>query len=205
MCAGVVVLLELIQCSRVDRADLGAHLVHGRIGSEPGDDLGHPVRAIILHPKFGLALNELGVLYLKRGDLDRAEEAFVKVIQLSPDAPEPILNYGICLLQQKKFAQAETQLREALKKNEHAFTAHMYLGITLISFRRYTEAEDALRKSIALGGPKASKAHYYLGGVYWETGRLKEAADELEVYLQLEPKAANAERVRATIKSLRGT
>ncbi len=165
----------------------------------------HLRRATALHPNFGLALNELGVLYLKRGDLDRAEEVFVKVIHLSPDAPEPILNYGICLLQKKKFAQAETQLREALKKNERAFTAHMYLGITLISFRRYTEAEDALRKSIALGGPKASKAHYYLGGVYWETGRLKEAADELEVYLQLEPKAANAERVRATIKSLRGT
>ena len=164
----------------------------------------HLRRAVALHPNFGLALNELGVQYLKRGELDRAEEVFVKVIQLSPEAPEPKLNYGICLLQQKKFAQAETQLREALKKNEHSFTAHMYLGITLISFKKYTEAEDALRKSIALGGPKASKAHYYLGGVYWETGRLKEAADELEVYLQLEPKAANAERVRATIKSLRG-
>jgi Tfp pilus assembly protein PilF len=126
------------------------------------------------------------------------------VIQLSPEAAEPKLNYGICLLQQKKFTAAEVQLRDAVKKNEHSFTARMYLGITLISFKNYADAETELRKSIALGGPKASKAHYYLGGVYWETGRLKEAADELEVYLQLEPKAANAERVRATIKNLRG-
>lgn len=164
----------------------------------------HFRRAIALHPNFGLALNELGVQYLKRGELDRAEETLVKVIQLSPDAPEPRLNYGICLLQQKKFVEAETQLRESVKRNEHAFTAHLYLGITLISFKKYTEAESELRRSISLGGPKASKAHYYLGGVYWETGRLKEAADELEVYLQLEPKATNAERVRATIKNLRG-
>jgi Flp pilus assembly protein TadD len=164
----------------------------------------HLRRAVALHPNFGLALNELGVQYLKRGELDKAEEVLVKVIHLSPDAPEPSLNYGICLLQKKKFAQAEVQLRDAVKKNEHAFTAHMYLGITLISFKRYTEAETSLRKSIELGGPKASKAHYYLGGVYWETGRLKEAADELDVYLQLEPKAANADRVRATIKNLRG-
>jgi tetratricopeptide (TPR) repeat protein len=79
----------------------------------------------------------------------------------------------------------------------------MYLGITLIPSKRYTEAESALKKAITLGGPKASKAHYYLGGVYWQTGRFKEAADELERFLQLEPKAANAERVRATIKDLR--
>lgn len=164
----------------------------------------HLRRAVALYPNFGLALNELGVQYLKRGDLDKAEEVLVKVIQLSPDAAEPRLNYGICLLQQKKFTAAEVQLREAVKKNDYAFTAHLYLGITLISFKNYGEAETELRKSIALGGPKASKAHYYLGGVYWETGRLKEAADELEVYLQLEPKAANAERVRATIKNLRG-
>jgi Flp pilus assembly protein TadD len=160
-------------------------------------------RAIGLYPDFGLALNELGVQYLKRGDLDLAEEALAKVIRLSPDAPEPSLNYGICLLQKKKFAEAETQLRDAVKKNEHAFTAHLYLGITLISFKRYTEAESELRKAIVLGGPKASQAHYYLGGVYWQTGSFRQAADELERFLQLEPKAANAERIRATIKNLR--
>lgn len=160
-------------------------------------------RAIALYPNFGLALNELGVQFLKRGDLDLAEEALAKVIRLSPDAPEPSLNYGICLLQKKKFAEAEVQLRDAVKKNEHAFTAHLYLGITLIPFKKYTEAETALKKAITLGGPKASQAHYYLGGVYWQTGSFKEAADELERYLQLEPKAANAERIRATIKNLR--
>jgi Flp pilus assembly protein TadD len=160
-------------------------------------------RAVDLHPNFGLALNELGVQYLKRGDLDKAEEALLKVMRLSPDAPEPSLNYGICLLQKKKFAEAETQLRDAVKKNEHAFTAHLYLGITLLPSKRYTEAETELRKAITLGGPKASQAHYYLGGVYWQTGNFQQAADELERFLQLEPKAVNAEKIRNTIKSLR--
>ncbi len=160
-------------------------------------------RAVALYPRFGLALNELGVQYLKRGELDNAEEVLGKVIRLSPDAPEPSLNYGICLLQKKKFAEAEAQLREAVKKNENAFTAHLYLGITLIPFKKYTEAEIALKKAITLGGPKASQAHYYLGGVYWQAGSFQQAADELERYLQLEPKAANAERIRATIKDLR--
>jgi Flp pilus assembly protein TadD len=160
-------------------------------------------RAIALHPNFGLALNELGVQYLKRGELDKAAEAFTKVLQLSPDAPEPSLNYGIVLLNQKKFADAETQLRAAAKVNGNSFAAHQYFGIALIYVKNYPEAETELRRAIDLGGPKASQAHYYLGGLYWKTGNFRQAADELDTYLKLEPKAANADKVRTTVKELR--
>lgn len=160
-------------------------------------------RAVALHPNFGLALNELGVQYMKRGELDKAAEVLSKVIKLSPDAPEPSLNYGICLLQQKKFAEAEAQLREAVKRNDTAYTAHLYFGITLIYVKNYPEAEVELQRAVTLGGLKAAQAHYYLGGLYWQTGKHKQAADELENYLKLEPKAANAEKVRTTVKELR--
>ncbi|HEU4797264.1 MAG TPA: tetratricopeptide repeat protein, partial [Pyrinomonadaceae bacterium] len=160
-------------------------------------------RAVALHANFGLALNELGVQYLKRGELDKAADAFTKVLQLAPDAPEPSLNYGIVLLNQKKFAEAETQLRSAVKVNGNSFTAHQYFGIALIYVKNYTEAEAELRRAIELGGAKASQAHYYLGGLYWRTGNFRQAADELDTYLKLEPKAANADKVRTTVKELR--
>jgi Flp pilus assembly protein TadD len=160
-------------------------------------------KALALHSRFGLALNELGVQYLKRGELDKAADALTKVLELSPDAPEPSLNYGIVLLQQKKFAQAEAQLRDAVKKNDNTYPAHLYFGITLIYVKNYAEAEVELQKAVALGGPKASQAHYYLGGLYWQTGKHREAADQLDMYLKLEPKAANSEKVRTTVKELR--
>ena len=163
----------------------------------------HFKRAIVLYPEFGLALNELGVQYLKRGQLDKAEEALAKAVRLLPEASEPSLNYGIVLLQKKKFADAETQLRDAVKKNDGAFTAHLYLGITLIYIKNFADAEAELRRAISLGGPKAGQAHYYLGGLYWETRNYSQAADELEIYLKLEPKATNAEKIRTTIKELR--
>lgn len=160
-------------------------------------------RAVELHPGFGPALNELGVQYLRKGQLDKASEALQKVLHLSPEAPEPSLNYGIVLLQQKKFPEAEKQLREAVRRNEHTYTAHLYFGITLIYVKNYTEAETELRKAITIGGAKASQAHYYLGGLYWQTGKHQQAADELETFLKLEPKAANADKLRTTIKELR--
>jgi Tfp pilus assembly protein PilF len=160
-------------------------------------------RAVSLHPNFGLALNELGVQYLRKGELDKASEVLQKVLQLSPNAPEPCLNYGIVLLQQKKFPEAEKQLRDAVSMNENTYTAHLYFGITLIYVKNYADAEAHLLKAITIGGLKASQAHYYLGGLYWQTGKHKEAANELETFLKLEPKAPNADKLRNTIKELR--
>lgn len=160
-------------------------------------------QALDVFPGFGLALNELGVQYMKLVQLEKAEEALRKAVALLPDAFEPRLNYGIALLNQSKFKDAEAELRETLKKHGSAFTPHMYLGITLLHLKNYQEAEAELLKSITLGGSRVGPAHYYLGGLYWRAKEYKRAIAELERYLQLEPNAANAERIRATIRDLK--
>jgi Flp pilus assembly protein TadD len=160
-------------------------------------------RAVQAHSNFSLALNELGVQYMKKGQYDKAADALAKVVQLSPDAPEPMLNYGIALFNQKKIPEAELQLRAAVKKNDQSFAAHHYLGMTLIVKKSFADAETVLRRAIELGGPRAGLAHYYLGGVYWQLGKRQQAADELEAYLKLEPKAPEADKIRGTIKDLR--
>lgn len=160
-------------------------------------------RAVELHPDFGLALNELGVQYMKKGDYGKAAEALAKVVELSPDAPEPMLNYGIALFNQGKIPEAEIQLRNAVKRNEHSFPAHHYLGMTLIKKKSLADAEGELRRAIELGGSRAAISHKYLGGIYWQVGKLEQAVVELEMYLKLEPKAADAEKIRGTIKDLR--
>ena len=160
-------------------------------------------RAVETHANFPLALNELGVQYMKKGEYEKAADVLGRVVQLSPNAPEPILNYGIALFNQKKLPEAEVQLRAAVKLNDNSFAAHHYLGMTLIGRKSYADAETELRRAIELGGPRAGLTHYYLGGVYWQTGKLRQAADELETYLKLEPKAPQADKIRGTIKDLR--
>jgi len=163
----------------------------------------HLRAALSYYPEFALALNELGVQYLRLGQVDKALEALRASLRIKPDEFTPRLNYGIALLEKKETAEAEVQLRLALKKNDASWPAHMYLGIALISLRKYDEAEKALRRALDVGGDNLSLPHYYLGGIYWHNGEHKRAADELEKYLQLAPKAPDAERLRATIKDLR--
>ncbi len=159
--------------------------------------------AISLYAEFALAFNELGVQYLKLGQLSQALEALRPAVKLAPEAFSPRLNLGIALLNKKEFSQAEAELRRALKKRDSSPTAHLYLGMTLISLRNHDEAEKELQRAVSLGGNEMSLAHYYLGGIYWGRREYKRAADELETYLRLAPQAPDAERVRNTIKELR--
>ena len=160
-------------------------------------------KALAVYPKFGQALNELGVQYLKAGQADKAAEALEAAVKLLPDEFLPRLNYGIALLNQKKFDLAEEQLKLALAKNDASPTAHMYLGIALMSKQRLDEAEKELLAAVNSNSSEVASAHRYLGGIYWGKRDYKRAADELETYLKLLPKAADAERTKTAVKELR--
>jgi tetratricopeptide (TPR) repeat protein len=159
--------------------------------------------AVSLYPNFPLALNELGVQYLKLRQVNKAVEVLKQACKLSPESFTPQLNLGIALLESKQFADAEHELREALKRNSNAPTAHMYLGIALVRLNRYDEAEKELSIATQSGNNQLGMANYYLGGIYWKKQDYPRAVEQLETYLKLTPNAADAERVRATIKDLR--
>lgn len=163
----------------------------------------HLNKALGIYPRFGPALNLLGVQYLKLGQPEKAAETLEAAVKLAPDDFLPRLNYGIALLNQKKFDLSEQQLRMALTKNQDAPTAHMYLGIALMNLKRLDEAEKELRVAVVSKSNEIAPAHRYLGGIYWGMRDYKRAADELEMYLKLMPNAADAERTRAAIKELR--
>lgn len=158
--------------------------------------------AINLYPNFTLALNELGVQYLKLNQPDKATGLFASAVKTAPDAFTPRLNYSIMLVNDKKYAEAETSLRLALKKNDSSGVAHLYLGRALIGQRSFDEAVKELQRVINMGGNEMSVAHYYLGGIYWGKREYKLAATELQTYLKLNPKAPNAARLQETINDL---
>jgi tetratricopeptide (TPR) repeat protein len=160
--------------------------------------------AIAQHPQFGLAHNELGLVYMRAGKLDQALGEYKAASQALPDDPSVQLNYGTALAQKKEFAEAEKHLRPALKRLDKSAAGHLYLGITLIGLKNFEEAEGELQKAAKLGGDQMGQAHRYLGGLYWGRKDYRHAVDELETYLKLSPNAPDAEQMRETIKKLKG-
>ena len=175
------------------------------------------VGAVNLYPQFTLALNDLGLQYMKLGEMDKAATIYETLLKLKPSETPAHLNLGIALynissalLSEKKVdeahektAAAEKHLRTALTLNSPGPSAHYYLGLTLIRLRQYPEAQKEMEMAIASGGDSLALAHKYLGGLYMSAKRSKDAADQLEKYLQLDPKAADAEKIKETIKQLR--
>lgn len=160
--------------------------------------------AIALHPSFFEAHAELGVLYLKTNQLDKACEMLGKALELNGKNLNTRLNYGVALLNKKEMAAAEAQLREVVKGDETAATPRMYLGIALLGLKRLDEAEAELLRAISIkDDEKLALAHRYLGGIYWGKGNYKQAADALEKYLKLSPQASDAERIKQTVGQLR--
>ena len=160
--------------------------------------------AVRLYPQFAEAYSELGSLYLKSGELNKAEEALRKTLQLNEKNPTAQLNYGIALLNQRKMYEAEKELEKAVLADEKAATPHMYLGIALLGLNYLEYAEKEFLKAISLkDDEKLAMAHRYLGGIYMKKGSYQQAVDELEKFLKLAPKAPDAEKIRATIGQLR--
>jgi Tfp pilus assembly protein PilF len=160
-------------------------------------------KALSIHPNFIPALSELGGQYRKLNEMAKLAETMEALLKLSPDDAHAHLNFGIALFNLKKFPEAETHLREALRVRSGDAVAHYYLGVTLVSIKQYAEAEKELELAISSGGENMPMAHKVLGGLYLSSKKNQQAADELEKYLKLDPKAADAERIRGTIKELR--
>ncbi len=159
-------------------------------------------RAIALHPRFPLALNKLGVIYQRLAKLDEAEKAFRNAIEIEPEVFELRLNYGIVLLRNKHYKEADTQFQRAIKMKDLPL-AHLFRGKTLIHLGKHADAENELQTVIKLGGEEVAMAYRFLGALYNDRGESKRAIVALEKYLSLVPTARDAESVREIIKQLR--
>jgi tetratricopeptide (TPR) repeat protein len=160
--------------------------------------------AIAIYPDFALAYNEKGVLLLKQNELDKALESFVKAIQIKPDYFEAKLNFGYTLLNKKDYEKSELVFRDVLRQKADVPIVHMYLGMALINLKKIDAAEASLKQAISLkGGDNLPLAHRYLAGIYMQKKRNAEAAAELQKYLDLAPKAADADKIKTMIADLK--
>ena len=160
--------------------------------------------AVAAYPNFPIALAELGTQYMLLKDMDKAGETFDALVKIKPDDVGAHVNLGVIAFNKTKLDEAEMHLRKALELNSPGPTAHYYLGLTLISTKRYADAEKEFETTIANGGENLALAHKYLGGLYMQNpDKKQEAANELEKYLTLDPKAPDAEKIKGTINNLR--
>lgn len=174
--------------------------------SKNGDHSGaieHLKLAVAEYPEFINAYNEMGVQYMRLGQLDLADETLQKALKLKPDSFEPLLNRGIVMLRLKRYADSEALLRSALTANGSSAIAYYYLGRSLTALERLDEAEATLNKALELGGTAMKEAHRMLADLFIVKRNDQRAIEELEKYLSLSPEAPDADKLRKVISQLK--
>jgi tetratricopeptide (TPR) repeat protein len=160
--------------------------------------------AIAIYPNFMTALNELGVQYMALKEWQKAANALRNALKIAPEAFHPRLNYGITLLQMKDYSAAAIELQKAMAKDATSASVCLYLGRARLSLNDLDGAERDLKQAISIGGEEGVEAYRYLGAVYIEKRQGDRAAEALETYLKLAPKAKDADRIRGIIREQRG-
>lgn len=135
-------------------------------------------------PDFALAMQ-----LMHEGKLDEAMTKLQAIEQKAPQFAGPVLNQGLILVKQKRYADAITTLQRAIALNESNPYGHNLLGIALRETGRFQDARAAYEKAIALDANYA-KAHFnlaVLADLYLQD--LPLALAHYEKYQQLQMKA----------------
>ena len=176
----------------------------GLAAKKPDDALVLFDAAIKLDPKFAAAYYEKGQILLQKNDVDGAIATLVKAIELKTDYIEAKYAFGRAHLERKDYEIAEAVFRDILTQGGDNAEVHLNLGVSLFYLKRPADAEKELRSATTgKGGDKLALAHLYLGQIYASQKRNSEAVTELQKYLEMVPKAPNADHIRSVIADLK--
>ncbi len=114
------------------------------------------------------------------------ERIWRDTVDKRPDNPRARLNYGVLLGGERRYSEAEAQLRESLRLKEPIAKAHLNLGSILCAQQRLEEGVPHLERAIALA-PELAAAHRNLGEAYGALGRRAQAAAQFTLAVEGEP------------------
>jgi tetratricopeptide (TPR) repeat protein len=111
-----------------------------------------------------MAMSSLGYAELAHGNPNLAEEWFRKSLSIEPKNTWALKNLGICLTNQRRFADARVELRRCLELTPDDIGVLVSLGQCLHYLGDLTGAKENFERAIRIGGPEhlLSMAQDYL-------------------------------------------
>jgi tetratricopeptide (TPR) repeat protein len=118
-------------------------------------------------PSLAPAYNNLGALYLRRRDYQKAVEILEKGLKLDPQLPSAAALLGISLYEMGDYARARPRLEAALRANPKDSNVESTLANDLAKLGELEAAAGHLQQ-IARREPKNQQVWYQLGKIYMQ-------------------------------------
>lgn len=159
--------------------------------------------AIELFPQYFDALEMLGTEQVKDREYEAAVPALTKALEINSKAHASAFALGVAQYNLKQLQPAIESFRRSVLLNERSINANLWLGIALRQTSRPGEAESYLKRADVLADSKLPDAHWQLALLYNQLKRYKEAADELETFLKVQPDTRDVELIKKLIQRFR--
>ncbi len=146
--------------------------------------------AIALDPSMARAYDNLGLCYYYQNQNDLAVATYEKAIELDRGSAHPsawpYLNLAITQQFLNRLADAEKNLREAIRLDPAFVKAHFQLGTVLEDLQKPESALEELKEAARLD-PAYAEPHMAMARVYHKLGQEASAREEVKTYLSLHP------------------
>lgn len=118
------------------------------------------LRALADDPDYATCYNQLGYLYSRLGDIDKALEYTSRYMELLPNEPNPHDSYGEMLRFAGRYPEALEQYRIALKVDPTFYISQKELGETYSLMGQEEQARTEYEKAIQQAPSEGVKAEY---------------------------------------------
>ncbi|MEX1666399.1 type IV pilus biogenesis/stability protein PilW [Zhongshania arctica] len=137
-------------------------------------------------------LEALALVFQNTGELELAEQYYLRSISLAPKASRVRNNYAAFLYARGRYAEAASQLEVVVQEllYERRVEAFVNLGRCYIQLNQLTKAEDAFKRAFLMQGDDAAVL-MSLAEVYFRMDRFVDSQRFYDAYLSKKP-AQNA-------------
>lgn len=160
-------------------------------------------KAVALFPGYFDALQLLGTEYVKQKQYERAIPLLTKAAEFNRQSSQTLFTLGVAQYNLKLVPEAIESLRRSVNLNQQSSTTNFWLGMLLRQTDRFDEAETYLKKADQLAAAKSPDVHWQLALLYNQLKRYSEAADELEIFLRIQPDSKDTELIKKLITRFR--
>jgi tetratricopeptide (TPR) repeat protein len=162
---------------------------------------------IAVAPKCASCYANIGAVHLKNQKYDESEQAYKQALEVDPNLNAAYTGLMNVYNAQRKFDLAEQMATEAAKRAGGAEgvgnpDALYNQGVVQWNANKFPEAQAAFEGAVK-ADPNHAEAHFMLGKVYINLGKLAESAQEFEMYLKLAPNGPNAKEAQTNFDALK--
>lgn len=197
---GVIFVQEVPELARKE-FERGASLLKKDDQKEAG--IARLEKSIQAFPEYFEALEMLGSEYVLRQNYEKAVPLLAKAVEVNRQSYHSHYVLSLAHYNLKQSAPAIDLARRAIVLNPKSANANLLLGMLLRQTGKLSEAEPYLKDANQLAESKSADVHWQLALLYNQLKRYREAADELESFLKIQPDAKDKELIRKLIERLR--